>query len=426
MDFFDFSLLTQTYQDLKLIFSFLVPFKWIILPFLAYLVFLVVLQTLLFFRQSKFRSEIEWEIFEIRIPREIKKGPKAMDQFFAGLWTLINMPVSWKEKYIDGEVTLWHSFEILGKDSKVHFFVKTPKKLRHLVESMLYAQYPDIEISSAEDYTTEFPNTFGELERSGYDIFGIEAKLKNAAPFPINTYMMFESQAGDERIVDPISQMMEFISRSRPEERFWIQLIVRPAKPGWEKESEKIINDLRQKSIFTLPGQQQTMPVPLPTPSQQEIMKSISFKIAKRGFEVLIRLAYIAPKDIFNKNAWKNMFSYFNQMSSSMNYFALNPRAITGAPWWKWPFFFTGRRTRARKENLLFRYKDRYIPEETAVGRLVDPKGGPDSEFTSSISILNSEELATLYHPPTDAVLTAPAMERVESKKVSPPGYIPY
>ncbi|MEK7579975.1 MAG: hypothetical protein AAB469_02205 [Patescibacteria group bacterium] len=426
MDFFDFSVLTQTYKDLKLILSFLASYRWIILPFIAYLIFLIVRETLLFYRQSKYRSEIEWEMFEIRIPREIEKGPKAMDQFFTSLWTLINMPISWKEKYIDGEVTLWHSFEILGKDSKAHFLVRTPKKLRHSVESMLYAHYPDIEIASAEDYTTEFPDTFAELEGIGYDIFGLEAKLKERSPYPINTYMIFEEPGGEERIIDPISQILETISRARPEERVWIQLVLRPAKPGWEKEGGQIIGELKEKSrMKPLPGQQGPS-FPLLSPAEEESLKAVSRKVSKRGFEVLIRLAYLAPKDIFDKNMWKNLLSYFNQYSSSMNFFTINPNSITGVRWWKWPFFFTGSRTRTRKGNLLYRYKERYIPEETAVGRLTDPKGGSDFQFTSSISILNSEELATLYHPPTNAVLTAPAMDRVESKKVSPPGYIPF
>lgn len=425
MDFFDFQLLLETFEGLKFLVFFLTPFKWAILPVLAFLVFLIVRDTLLFYRQVKFRSEIEWDMFEIRVPREIEKGPKAMDQFFAGLWTLINMPTSWKEKYVDGEVTLWFSFEIVGLGGKAHFYVRTPKKLRHSVESMLYAQYSDIEIAEAEDYTAEFPDSFDGLERTGYDLFGLESKLKNPSPHPINTYMLFEEKGGEERIIDPISYILELIARTRPEERTWIQLIVRPAKPGWEKEGENIIKELKEKTrLKPLPGQQ-AISFPILSPAEEESLKAISRKVSKRGFEVLIRLAYLAPKDIFDKGASKNMLGYFNQYASSMNFFTINFRALTGARWWNWPFILTGRRTKIRKRTLLYRYKTRYIPEETFVGRLVDPNR-PDKDFNSSISILNSEELATLYHPPTNVVLTAPTLDRVESKKVSPPGYIPF
>ncbi|MBI4117235.1 MAG: hypothetical protein HY451_00880 [Parcubacteria group bacterium] len=425
MDFLDFQLLLEVYEDLKFLVSFLTPFKWVVLPVLAFLIFLIARNALLFYRQAKFRGGIEWDMFEIRIPREIEKGPKAMDQFFAGLWTLINMPLSWKEKYVDGEVTLWFSFEIVGAGGKVHFYVRTPKKLRHPVESMLYAQYPDIEIAGAEDYTAEFPDSFDDLERTGYDLFGLESKLKNPSPNPINTYMLFEEKGGEERIIDPISYILEVMARTRPEERFWIQLVLRPAKPGWEKEGERIIKELKEKTrLKPLPGQP-AVSFPILSPAEEESLKAISRKVSKRGFEVLIRLAYLAPKDIFDRGAWKNMFGYFNQYASSMNYFTINANALTGVRWWKWPFILTGRRTKTRKRTFLYRYKTRHIPEETFFGRLADPNR-PDKEFNSSISILNSEELATLYHPPTNVVLTAPTLDRVESKKVSPPGYIPF
>ena len=428
MDFFDFRLLFQVFEDFNFLISFLAPYKWVIFPALAFLFFIIVRDSVLFYRQAKYRSGIEWDMFEIRIPREVKKGPKAMDQFFQGLWTLINMPVSWKEKYVDGEVTLWFSFEIVGSGGKAHFYVRTPKKLRHPVESMLYAQYPEVEIIQAEDYSREFPDSFDGLEQIGYDLFGLESKLKNPAPYPINTYMLFEEKGGEERIIDPISHILEMIAKIRPEERMWIQMIVRPAKPGWEKQGENEAKKIKEKlAVKSKPGPQGTpsFSFSMMTPADEETLKAISRKVSKRGFEVLIRLAYLAPKDIFDRGAWKNMLSYFNQYASSMNFFTINGNSITGARWWIWPFFFSGRRTKNRKRRLFARYRQRTIPEETFIGRRADPLR-TDSDFNSSISILNSEELATLYHPPTNVVLTAPTLDRAESKKVSPPGYIPY
>lgn len=428
MEFLDFEGLFQVFEDFKFIFSFLAPYKWIFLPIVVFLVFLIARDTLLFYRQTKYKSEIEWDMFEIKIPREIEKGPKAMDQFFASLWTLINMPTTWKEKYIDGEVTQWFSFEIVGIGGKLHFCVRTPRKLRHSVESMLYAEYPDIEISDAKDYTSEFPDSFDDLNRIGYDIFGLESKLKNSAPYPINTYMSFEDQGGEERIIDPISFILEVLSKLRPEERAWIQLVVRPANPEWAKEGEKIMNEIKEKlAPKPKPGPAgvPSFSFSLMTPAEEEKLKSISRKISKRGFETLIRLMYLAPKDIFDKSMWKNSLAYFNQYSSSMNYFTINVNSLTSARWYKWPFVFPSKRALAKKKRLWYRYKTRYIPEETLIGRLSDPNKS-DISTNSSTSILNTEELATLYHPPTNVVLTAPSLDRIESKKVSPPGYIPF
>ena len=429
MELLDFRFLLQTFEDFKFIISFLAPYKWAVFPILVFFAFLILKSMLLFFSQSKYKSEIEWDIFEIRIPREIEKGPKAMEQFFAGLWTLFNMPTNWKEKYIDGELTLWHSFEIVGSGGTIHFYIRTPKKLRHSVESMLYAQYPDIEITDAEDYVLELPNTLEGLSKIGYDLFGTEIKLKNPAPNPINTYMAFEEKGGEERIIDPISVILELLSKLRPEEKAWIQMVIRPAHPDWQKEGDAVMKKIREDAAMKQPVrpgvQQPTISFSMLPPAEEEKLKAVGHKVSKQGFNTLIRHLYLAPKDIFNKNMWKNLTAYFNQYSSSLNYFALNIASITSARWWKWPFVFSKRRTESRKKTFLYRYKTRYIPEETFIGRLSDPNR-VNTDKKSSTSILNTEELATLYHPPTNVVLTAPTLDRIESKKVSPPGYIPF
>jgi hypothetical protein len=43
----------------------------------------------------------------------------------------------------------------------------------------------------------------------------------------------------------------------------------------------------------------------------------------------------------------------------------------------------------------------------------------------SRTDILSSESLATLYHPPTTLVVTAPHTQRVESRKMGAPAGLP-
>lgn len=424
---FDFNLFLQTFEDIKFLISFLAPYKWIVFPVLAYFVFLILKDALLFYSQAKFKREIEWDVFEIRVPREIEKGPKAMEQFFASFWTLINIPTNWKEKYFDGAVTRWHSLEIYGSGGRAGFYMRVPKKFRHLIESMLYAQYPDIEIVDSPDYTSEVPSTFQKIEAAGLDLSGVELALKNPAPNPINTYMIFEEKGGEERIIDPISVILETMSRLRPEEKAWVQMVVRPVLPDWQEEGKKVIAEIKEKAAAK-PKVVGGVPIPSFTfmgPAEEEKLKMISRKISKPGFEVIVRTVYIAPKDIFDKNLLKNLTGYFNQYSSNLNYFNFNISTLTQANWYKWPFIFSGKRTKTRKDRLLNRYVQRYMPEATFSGRMADPDK-PSFKKRQSVSILNTEELATLFHPPTNVVLTAPSMERVESKKVSPPSYIPF
>ena len=39
--------------------------------------------------------------------------------------------------------------------------------------------------------------------------------------------------------------------------------------------------------------------------------------------------------------------------------------------------------------------------------------------------VLNVEELATIFHPPTFIVLTGPLIKRVEARKIGPPAGLP-
>ena len=45
--------------------------------------------------------------------------------------------------------------------------------------------------------------------------------------------------------------------------------------------------------------------------------------------------------------------------------------------------------------------------------------------FASRRSSLNTEEVATLFHPPPVVALTAPHIRRVESRKTGPPAGLP-
>ncbi len=62
----------------------------------------------------------------------------------------------------------------------------------------------------------------------------------------------------------------------------------------------------------------------------------------------------------------------------------------------------------------------RMMPPETFMGRLIHSNFFRWN-FASRSSAMNVECLATLYHPPTYLVLTAPHVKRVESRKAGPP-----
>jgi len=411
---FEFDLY-QVLADTKFIISVLAPFKWIILPVLVIFLLLILKDAFLFWRQNIYKSKIEWDIIEIRIPREIRKGPKAMEQFFNGLATLRNYPAGFKELYIDGQVIVWFSLEIVGSDGKLKFYMKVPKKQRSTIESMLYAHYPDIEITDAQDYVDSIPSSFDGLKQIGYDLFGTEVILGKPSPYPINTYQSFEQAEGEERIIDPISVLMELVSKLKKDENIWIQFLLRPAHPSWVKEGEALIEELKKKGAEPVSiGESEHGPVVSPrglAPGEEEILKFIGRKISKPAFETLIRFIYIAPKDIYNPGVAMSFMSYFSQYSTGhLNFFRPNVKTLTSAKWYKWPYIFPKKREKNKKRKLLYKYRARFLPEESLIGRIMES------------SILSPE----LDKKASISTLTAPVTERIESKKISPPAYIPY
>ncbi|TSC90069.1 MAG: hypothetical protein G01um10142_467 [Parcubacteria group bacterium Gr01-1014_2] len=434
MEFFDFQFLSETFKDLKLIFSFLAPFKLVVLPIVVFIVFFIFKDAWLYYRQSLYKNNrIQWDMVEVKIPREIETGPKAMEQFFTALWTLRNAAEGFKERFWDGEVTRWFSFEMVGDGGLVKFYIRMPKRLRHTIESMLYAQYPNIEIIDAVDYTDELPSSVDKIHELGFEIWGNEMVLGKSSAYPINTYQLFEDKEGAERLIDPISMITEIMGKLKTDEKIWIQFLIRPANPAWAKESQALIEEYKKKAA---PAAQAVQPGQIPrqsfrglAPNEEEELKLIGRKMSKPAYETLIRYIYTAPRDTFNADLPKRgLAAYFGQYGSpTLNYFLSNFGVRTDVSWYRWPFFFAKKRLRERRKKILFKYRTRFLPEESFLGRVSESNIlNIQLNKKSGLSIFNAEELATLYHFPTNVVLTGSVTERIESKRVSPPRYIPY
>lgn len=83
--------------------------------------------------QQDFISGIDFVLLEIVPPREVLRSPKAMELFFT------NALFHWsnkggKEEYWQGAVWFWHSLEIASIEGQVHFYVRSPSRLKELIE----------------------------------------------------------------------------------------------------------------------------------------------------------------------------------------------------------------------------------------------------------------------------------------------------
>lgn len=412
----------------------------------------------LFHRRSLFKDSIEWTLLEIQIPREVLKTPRAMEQFFMNLHGLRNVAGDLLEKYIDGEVTLWWSLELASFGGEVHFYIRTPKKHKKMTEAGLYAQYPTVEIMEVEDYLKSFPDNTKDIYEKGYNLFGGELLLKKEDAYPIITYEQFELSK-DEMALDPISAILEVLAGIQKEEMVFVQILVRPAGSEWQEVGKALVDKLigREKkeekkskgaggglvewvrNIILAPAEQPTWGLPAKeekketkdelkklTPGEKEVLEAVEKSIAKPGFETQIRYLYYAPKSIFSTNfARRGLIGAFNQYASpALNSFKGNPFVETRSRWIYFPHIFVARRVEARKQRILHNFRNRRLPEESSWAR-VQVAHPLNLNLKSKTFILNTAEMATIFHIPSEVVLTSPHIKRLESKRMGPPAGLP-
>jgi len=396
---------------------------WIILPFLFFFIFA---DSWLIFKRLKNIRSIEWKLLEIKVPTDILKTPKAMEQVFAACHATYSFGFNFRAKYIEGKVEEWMSFEIVSIGGYIHFYIRVPKQYQSLIETAIYAQYQDAEIIEGQDYLNDLPTTF---PNKIYEIFGSELLFTKDNAYPIKTYPSFE-EITEERRLDSMAPIMEVLSRLKNNQRIFIQILIRPTGDAWKKAGEKLIEKLMGKQSSTKksgllyeinellkdifkalpiwPGvylagmsksTQKESSLPKLTHGQEEVIKKIEEKISKIGFETTIRYIYIDKKDSFSREniaALNGAFRQFN--TQNLNAFKPNIEAMTVAKG-----MFKDIKIKNKKRLIFERYR---------------------SVMMNKTIILNTEELATLYHFPILAYKSS-MIKKIEYKKGEPPPDLP-
>lgn len=394
--------------------------------------------------QDLYVKNLKWKLLAIKIPKENIKTPKAMEQVLASLYSM-HSALEFEEIWLQGKVYLWISLEIVGSEKGIYFYVYTPSKIRNLVESSFFSQYPEAEIVEVDDYTKELPDN---LPNEEYDLMGADFILAKPNPFPMRTYPYFfesGSNVREERRTDPISNITEIMSNLKGDERIWIQVLIQPAENGWEKEGQKIISEIsagglsKKKAsksrladwfeetywflrnlvmaIFEPPvwpnkekGGDKANGLRLLSPAEQNAIKAVENKISKLGYLTVVRFLLINKKEEFNGQNFSAMMGVFRQFTdNNLNRLRPAKQTFTTAP-----RFLFKKSTLLRKKKALFqKYIHRAYPD-------------PDhDEFAFTPSVLNIEEIATIYHFPVSALVEAAGISRLPTKKGAPPANLP-
>jgi len=401
---------------------------WFVLPIIALMVLWESWKVHLHYR---FVTSIKWKLLEIKVPKTILKTPKAMEQIFAAAHAPYSYGFSSFQKYFMGMEDYWMVFELIGRSGETHFYLRVPMEFRNMMESAIYAAYPEAEITEAADYLQEFPH---DLPNHAYDLAGFEEVLREENYLPIRTYPMFEEPV-EERRIDTIAPLMEAMSKLKNDEQLWFQLLIRPTGEAFRKEGEEEIKKLlgieehKKESMwpkfdlgitagealrgpFQHPGEasehketkQEKLPRFLMTPVDKERADAIHLKISKIAFEATLRFVYIEKKDGATDSGHTNSIHGFIRQFNTQNLNQLRPDKLTSTAGYTVKGLFKKTRIRGRK-HLLFEHYRKFSPSHHE-------------------SILNIEELATVFHFPLGIVSTT-ELEKVESRRGSPPATLP-
>ena len=197
-------------------------------------------------------AKIKWEVLEIIPPKEVITPFKAMEDVFSVVWPIYD-GANWRERWCEGELNnspFWMSWEIVSIEGNIHFYIRVMDVHRTLIETALYGHYPEIEIKEVSDYTKLVPQNIPNEE---WDLYGEDFYLIQPSAYPIKTMEKFfepqgEKISAEEKRIDPMSSLLELLSKLGTGEHYWIQFILMPVtdydEPEWRKEAEKIITKI--------------------------------------------------------------------------------------------------------------------------------------------------------------------------------------
>lgn len=384
-------------------------------------------------RQDLFAAKAKYVLLAVDVPKENEQLPKAVENFFVHIHGAA-VSVDFFEKWWKGKGQPSFSFEICSHGGYVQFYIRCETRFRDLVEAALFSQYPDAEINEVEDYAKAFKGVvIPPPTEESLDVFGTEFKLKKADYFPIRTYEEFEEKLAGE-FKDPLGPLLESLGKIRPEEQVWIQILCKPAGGDWKEAGTKYIKKVAgikeaakpsplgnivgaplaflgdalvhgsviTKSETKKKDDTSMFKMLMMTPDTKSVLEGVANKITKPGYSTKIRFVYLSPKNIkFVPRVFSMVKGSLNQFNAlHMNSFGAIVRVMTQDDyfWLRWTL-------NDKKRRLLSRY----------IRRSGD--GG-------SRSVMNVEELATIYHYPI-ITTKAPLVKKTESRRAEPPASLP-
>ncbi len=282
------------------------------------------------------------------------------------------------------------SFEVIASNGLIDYYVAVPTVLQDVIQQAIAAAYPSARLEEVED-----PNIFSPVGKISGTIGG-EFTLKKPYAYTIATYQ--ESKR------DAMRALLNSLASATKDDGIGIQILVRPAAEGWTKSVLSMADKIRKdkgvkkglsasgvgakdllEALWKAPEASEVKGEDKQLSSlEQALVESMEEKTRHPGYETLIRIVASSTTATRSQVLMKNVVAAFALFDSPSN---------NG-------FKFTVTRN---IEQFVTAFIFRFFPQEIKQ------------------NILNSVELATLFHLPDQKNTPTSQLQRQASKQVDGP-----
>ncbi len=287
------------------------------------------------------------------------------------------------------------SFEIVGTQGLVYFYAMVPVALVDVVKQAIVSAYTSAQVEEATEH-----NIFNQVGKLT-GVMGGEFELKKDFAYPIATYQDLKR--------DSMQGLLNSLSTLDKEDGACIQILMRPADSKWQSQSTSLSQDVRKgkknKSLLQHIGNwSRQIAVAFVRPPnaagdkkddkpqlsnlEQSTLEAVDDKTRYQGYETLIRV-------VVSSNISQRAQTILSNISAAFSLFdAPGRNGFKYAP-------------AAQSHELIHDYLLRLFPQQ------------------NNKMVLNSVELATLFHFPDQRSIPTSQLKRQESKQVDAPRNMP-